>query len=50
MVHASTNGGGLGLSKKPLLTTIEQARTQIASIGHANAGCFFDFIVKKGLS
>ena len=29
---------------------IGQALTLIASIGHANASCFFDFIMKKGSS
>ena len=48
--HTSPNGGGLWLSQKPLNATIGWALTRIASIRHANAGCFFDFIVKKGSS
>ena len=35
---------------KPLNTAIRRALAPIASIGHTNAGCFFNFIVKKGLS
>ena len=42
------NGGGLGLSYKPLNTAIGQELAPIASIRHTNASCFFDhFIVKK---
>jgi hypothetical protein len=39
-----------GAFKKATKTAIRQALAPIASIGHTNAGCFFDFIVKKGLS
>jgi hypothetical protein len=34
------NGGGLGLSKMPLNTTIEQVLRPIMTIGHACAGFF----------
>jgi hypothetical protein len=48
--RASPDGGGPGLSYKPPNTAIGQALALISSTGHANTGCFFDFIVKKGSS
>ncbi len=40
------NGGGLGLYKMPLNTTIGQVLRPIMTIGHACAGFFYVFIVK----
>jgi hypothetical protein len=37
MPHASPDGGGPGLSYKPLNTAIGRALAPIASIGHRNA-------------
>ena len=45
--RASPDGGGPGLSYKPLNTAIGRALAPIASIGQSNFGCFFDFIVKS---
>jgi hypothetical protein len=44
------NGGGPGLSKKPLNAAIGRALAPIVPIGHTNAGWFLHFIVKKGSS
>ena len=48
--RASLDGGGLWLSLKPLNAAIGLALAPILSIGHANAGWFLHFIVKKGSS
>ena len=44
--RTSPDGGGLGLSKMPLNTTIGQVLQPIMTIGHACAGFFNVFIVK----
>ena len=45
--HITPDGEGLWLSQKPLNTTIGRVLALIASIGHVNTSCFFNFIVKR---